>query len=353
MNHTDEEFLSLLNLALANKLSADQQIRLQELLLQDPDRVILYEYLLSEEETEQDRLELEVLYEKSRPNDIPGSVASNPTKPIARIFPWKKFLQAAAAVLLIFSVFYLYNTKETPAVDGDWMELTTQKGERKYFKLVDGTEVWLNSDSKLMLKQGYGKEHRNLQLLGEGYFSVAKNTALPMKVKVGEVDVNVVGTIFNLQAYPDQGQVVTSLIEGKVKLTLNESKGSKDFVMKPGDRIEIARKEVNGKVSLALADTTAIQHTVAFRNVEKKDNKALDALWTENKLVFKADRLAEVVKRLERWYDVTIIVENDQLKEQAFTGVFEEPTCQQVLSILQKTNKNLNYTMKGETIIIK
>ncbi|MVZ65675.1 DUF4974 domain-containing protein [Sphingobacterium sp. DK4209] len=353
MNHTEEEFLTLLNLALANELTVEQEIRLQLLLEQDPQRMQLYGFLKLSEDTERERLEIEVLYEKSRPNDLPDLIPSKvlPVSP-QRLFPWKTSLKIAAAILLIFSFIFLLRQQNT-TIRGNWMELSSEKGERKYFKLIDGTEVWLNSDSKLLLKPGYGKEHREMRLLGEGYFSVAKNKALPMKVSVRDVDVNVIGTVFNLRAYPEQGQIVTSLIEGKVKLTLNETKGRKDFVMKPGDRVEIERKEINGEISLAVADSIAIQHTVAFRSVEKKDDKALDALWTENKLVFKADRLPVVVKRLERWYNVPIVIENNLMKEQAFTGVFEEPTCQQVLSLLQKTNKNLKYMMKGDTIIIK
>src|SRR5690606_12530612 len=96
--------------------------------------------------------------------------------------------------------------------------MATDRGARKFFRMRDGTEIWLNSESHLKVKKVYGNEHCILTLEGEGYFSVAKTDALPLYLNALDTEIKVLGTVFNVRAYPEEEKTVTSLMEGKVKL---------------------------------------------------------------------------------------------------------------------------------------
>ncbi len=356
----EEYYLELLNKHLKGTLSPEERETLDILVKNDSNKAFFFKYLNDSQEHAEAKLRAEIIYEKTQPNDLylKTSPAQNP--PIVRKI-WKKYISIAAAACLVclIGLWWFSNKSQTAmAVSGEWEQIVAGKGERKFFRMSDGTEIWLNSESTLRVKKGYGKKHRIIALKGEAYFSVAKNKKLPLHVYASGNEIEVLGTVFNVRAYPEEKKMATSLIEGKVKLHINGEDGKRDYSMNPGDKVEIPNKQVaeqNKKASFKedVVSSRIVTDDVDYKKIALENEEVPELLWVKNKLVFNDDPLEDMVKKMERWYNRTIIIENDRLKKESFSGVFEERTCEQVLNLLQQTGGNFKYTVEDGIIYIK
>ena len=258
-------------------------------------------------------------------------------------------LRQVAAVLivslLISSVYnYLGSEKKAQSYSEPAMqEVTAFNGMATRIELPDGSTVDLYPGSKLTFPLSFTSELREVKLSGEGYFSVKHNEKIPFVVKTAEIDVKVLGTKFNLKANADEDYVETILVEGKVRLE-KEVKGKCVALktLKPADRAVYKLRE--GKIEV-------------FR--EKNLQKYL--AWKKGTLVFDADPLENVVKELERWYNVDIVIKDASLKKHKVTGKFEGEPIDEVLSLLQYSSgfrykiekrKMNNGTFKKKKIIL-
>jgi ferric-dicitrate binding protein FerR (iron transport regulator) len=185
----------------------------------------------------------------------------------------------------------------------------TPCGEKSMVTLPDGSEVWLNANSRLVYNS-FSANHRQVELKGEAFFKVARNEQAPFVVKTNECSVEVLGTTFNVMAYDEFGRKEITLLSGKVNVQM---KGSEQ-VLKPGQ-------------ALILKDHK-------FQVVEV--NAAQSSGWVDNKFTFQNIPLSELMKRLENWYDVDITLENKTGREVNFTGTFKnEETIWQVLDAIK------------------
>ena len=185
----------------------------------------------------------------------------------------------------------------------------TPRGEKSIVKLPDGTEVWLNANSRLVYNS-FSSTHRQVELKGEAFFKVVHNENAPFVVRTNECDIKVLGTTFNVMAYDDFGRKEITLLEGKVNVGMDGI----EQVLKPGQ-------------ALILKD----HHTKI-----KEVNASQSSAWVDNKFNFKDIPLSELLKRLENWYDVDITLENLSGKEVNYTGTFKnEETIWQVLDAIK------------------
>lgn len=357
MSANEQYYLELLKKLLEGTLSSEERETLFVLAETDAKKKLLLRYLDRRDNDSEKRLEAEIIYEKTRPNDLYQTSYPEKTQSIF----WKnRYLIAATCVICLAIAFWLIiNKPHFPLEKQDeWLEITTERGERKFFRMSDGTEIWLNSESLLKVKRGYGKEHRILMLEGEGYFSVAKNETLPLYLNALDTEIKVLGTVFNVRAYPEEEKIATSLMEGKVKLHVENGDKKSDYMLSPGDKVEVLnRNRQFEKKSIGAATEKLEENDIAELVDYKKNaidkNKALETMWVENKLVFNGDPLTEAVKKMERWYNKTIVVQNENLDKQVFTGVFQERSCEQVLDLLQKTGVKFSYKVSNGIIYIK
>lgn len=334
---------------------------LKRLAKKDPDKTLFLTFLSTRKgDFEKDQLEAEINYEKTRPNDLHSMIFNEGHRRKAKIKPLYWFGAIfAACFICLFGLFWFIGRDQLSADKGEeWEQMATEKGERKFFRMRDGTEVWLNSESSLKVKKGYGKKHRLMELRGEAYFSVTKSEKLPLYVKALDTEIEVIGTVFNVRAYPDEPKVATSLIEGKVKLHVDRGSQRKDYELNPGDKVEVLNKFVVDNVipkSLKkdLLEKEMVDRYVGYKKIAIANEEALEALWIDNKLVFNGDPLEDMARKMERWYNITIVIENESLKEERFSGVFQEQTAEQVLDILRTTGVELNYKSENGTIYIK
>ncbi len=198
-------------------------------------------------------------------------------------------------------------------------------GARTHFTLPDGTMVWLNSGSTLTYSGNFLK-HRNVELQGEAFFDVVK-AKTPFVVNTTYGYVNVLGTAFNVQAYPDNDFAVT-LERGSVRLT-GRNEGQEQ-VLVPGEQVRLE----NG------------------RFVKNKVDTELFTSWKEGKLIFQREAFPAMMDRLERWYNVEIAYSAGDFKELWFTGTISDETLTEVMEMVCKAAP-VNYSYNSQERLIK
>ena len=198
--------------------------------------------------------------------------------------------------------------------------------------LPDGTLFWLNAGSLMTYSQGFGLDNRKVELEGEGYFEVHRNEKLPFFVKTKDLQLQVLGTKFNFRDYPEDHEVVVSLLEGKVELN-NLLKKEKEAFLAPDERAIL--NKANGLMTV---------ETVTASNASQ---------WTDGYLFFDEELLPDIVKELERSYNVNIHIANDSLNKFRFYGNFvrREQSIQEVLDALASTEK-IQYKIEERNITI-
>ena len=205
-------------------------------------------------------------------------------------------------------------------------------GSKTKLYLPDGTLVWLNAGSRMTYSQGFGVDNRKVELEGEGYFEVKRNEKIPFFVKTKDLQLQVLGTKFNFRDYPEDHEVVVSLLEGKVGLN-NLLRKEKEAVLSPDERAVL--NKANGLLTV---------ESVTASNASQ---------WTDGYLFFDEELLPDIAKELERSYNVKIHIANDSLKTFRFYGNFvrREQNIQEVLEALASTEK-MQYKIEERNITI-
>lgn len=220
--------------------------------------------------------------------------------------------------------------------------ISTRRGSKTKVELPDGTQVWLNADSRITYNEEFQGKIREVNLTGEAYFDVVRDEERPFVIHTDVIDIRVLGTAFNVRSYADEENTETSLIRGSVEVTLRNHP-EKKFTLKPNDKLivnnaeaaPIAREEVQEKTS-----SKEIVLTWGKVNYPSEaDTVATEAMWTRNKLAFDKKTLEEIALTLERWYDITVEIENDVIKTTEFSLSIEDESLQQVMEALREAGK--------------
>ncbi|MFC6860519.1 FecR family protein [Zunongwangia atlantica] len=213
--------------------------------------------------------------------------------------------------------------------------LAVPRGGQFHIKLSDGSEVWLNSDSKIKYPVQFSKDKtREVELLyGEAYLAVSpseENNGNGFHVKTNQQTVQVLGTEFNIKAYREEPVIATTLVEGKINLNL------------AGDTFLLAPSE-----QLSFNKTT--------KETQLNTINVYDAIsWKKGVFSFKGDELKHIMTIISRWYDVDVVFENKELENIRFTGAFsKEQNLEQLLQIIKETNFINAYEIKERQITIK
>ncbi|WP_321308874.1 FecR family protein [Marinifilum fragile] len=211
----------------------------------------------------------------------------------------------------------LYNQVKVP-VGGEY-QLT----------LADGTRVWLNSDSEIKYPVQFSEVQRKVWIAGEVYFDVAHNKQKPFIVDVKDIEIEVLGTEFNVEAYHDQNTITTSLIEGSVKLRKN----NESVIIAPDQQAIISKDENHFFV----------------RDVDA----SMYALWKDGVFYFKEASLGTIMEKLERWYNVKVFFMNQSVINKRFSvEVKRYEDINEILDIISKTGK-VNFEIKSNIITVK
>lgn len=234
-----------------------------------------------------------------------------------RFYRIRRLLLRSAAVLIPFILLLGLYVSVDSRVDllgnTEYEEIYVPKGERLQIMFQDGTKVFVNSDSYLRYPCKFGLNVREVELQGEAYFVVAKNEKRPFIVNLGGPAIQVVGTSFNVQAYPENNEIAVNLDEGKINMKLLSKK---EVPVLPGERL--------------IYNKTTGYCTVS-RNIDTKSS----SLWKNNMLVFKDMPLSEVLMRIQRWYDVEFIVDKNVSQDLFITLSSKQVLLEKILSDLE------------------
>lgn len=243
---------------------------------------------------------------------------------IARI---NELIKYAAIVLLIISMpFFYYQGKRSVHAEDTYTTITCALGDKSTVILPDSSLVYLNSGSKLIFNNNFQSKSREVWLEGEGYFSVTKNPDIPFIVKASDIEIEVLGTEFDLKAYSDENEIVTTLVEGSIHITGKYQQAT----MKPYQKIVYS----------------TIDNKMRLYNL---DDVTPETEWQKGRLAFRNESLAELELKLERWFDVDIEFSDDEVKERRFTGILERESILETISYFG-TAKNVGYNIKNNKI---
>ena len=235
---------------------------------------------------------------------------------------------AAAILLLIVSssvlTYWVMRSDDSPAFPVTYNTLYTPVGQRAQLVLQDGTEVWLNAKSKLVYPSRFEGKSRNVTVEGEAFFKVAKDSVKPFIVSAGEVEMKVLGTQFNVYSYPETGYVETSLLEGAVKVFFT-GKEREGVVLKPNQQVTVSGEAMK------------------VEPIARKEH----FLWREGIYAFENEPLIHILKKLELYYDVRIIVEDSSLFKDTYTGKFRQrDSLDDIFRVLQRIR---NFKVERDT----
>ncbi len=216
-------------------------------------------------------------------------------------------------------------------------QLVTQKGSRSQIVLPDGSKVWLNAGSTLDYPKQFNGKTRAVQLQGEAYFEVAKNAKQPFIVHTKTFDIKVLGTGFNVRAYPDEDSAVTSLVHGSVEV-ITGGKEKRSILLKPNEKITLSTTiSAQKAVEITRAPETVLLNTVPEKMILIDDSVQQETAWVNNQLAFKKTPLIKVALLLENWFGTEIRFRTEDKKTLHFTGVFEGQSLDEILGILEAT----------------
>lgn len=224
-----------------------------------------------------------------------------------------------AAVLLIPAITFslLFRTNISPGKgDEAYSEIYSPLGTRTMFYLPDGSQGWLNGDSYLKFPTVFRGHSRNVKLRGEAYFDVAFDKRRDFTVSGAGFEVVAHGTAFNILAYPEEKKVSVTLVNGNVEVFgNNEGIMSRLANLKPD---QICVYDMN-------------RSTCSINQVDA--NKII--AWKEGKLVFRNEPFSVVVSKINRWYNVNLIIKDKELESQTYLATFEDETLDEVLKLLK------------------
>jgi ferric-dicitrate binding protein FerR (iron transport regulator) len=269
------------------------------------------------------------------------------------------FLKYAAAIALIsvlgFTAYIIskkFSNREEPLTV---TQIVTDNGQKKEITLPDGTKVWLNSGTTFSYTGNYGKNNREVSLLGEAFFDVTRDESKTFIVNAGDLTIKVLGTSFNVNCYPDNKVVETTVVSGIVSI--------EDDLKTEGSEIVILNKREKGTYnkdqrSMSIESTTAdvnVQPLKLKKITLTEEETGYIASWKDQTLSFNNETFEEMAVKLQRWFNVTIKIEDPDLKNYRYKGRFENVrSIYQVLEVVKlATPIAYEYNEKTKEITIR
>lgn len=254
-------------------------------------------------------------------------LAEDRTKAIRKLKFYNIGLRIAAVLLIgsIITSIWLYQQSQSAFNSIPTQTVSIPYGARTQMAMPDGSKVWINAGSRLTYSNDFSKK-REVQLVGEAFFDVVKGK-IPFEVKTSYGTVHVMGTAFNVQAYPD-GNFVTTLERGAVKVTDKENKQQQ--IISPGEQVRLSKDSF----------------------ITENVNTNLYTSWKDGELIFSKEPFPSMIKRIERWYNVQIEFSSSDFEGLWFTGTIEGETVTEVMDMICKAAP-VSYTYNTQERTIK
>ena len=263
---------------------------------------------------------------------------------------WLKISAVAAMLIgIVFGSIILFKNKSGMAISSP-TEVAAAPGARSQMQLPDGSKVWLNSDSKLKFDQNFNNNIREVFIEGEAYFDVVKDANRPFVVHTSAIDIRVLGTSFNVKSYSAEKTIETTLINGMIEVTDRYSTPSvPKIILRPKEKLVFVKY---GQPNTHTGSSATVHSLPAFSisalPERYSDSSFAETSWKYNRLIFEGETFSELALKMERWFNVKIVIKNPAVAGYRLRGMFEDETIEQALQALQviapfryKINENM------------
>lgn len=306
--------------------------------------------LILSAQTEQQLVEDRALFRTIMPSRTGSELPAVRSQhvPVRRL---RSYIFRAAVVIIAFGLvaaLIINNNNNNKTAESYTAREVSNAGEKKHFYLPDGTKVTLNAGSTIDISAQFNSEAREIVLTGEAFFEVAHDDQKPFIIHTHLMDIRVLGTTFNVKAYPDDKITETSLLEGSIEVTMKANSKEK-IILKPKEKLIVpAPSAVAAAKSIPEPEQPFVVTQITYN---KADSSLAEVSWTEDRLAFNDQTFEELARTLERWYNLNIRFEDEAVRDFRFTAIFERKNVAQVLKALQ-LSRQFKYTINGDEIII-
>lgn len=285
---------------------------------------------------------------EAEPDDVVTEQPEVAPKP-ARIKSLLRFLPYAAVLALVVGMVYM--VREGRQNQGVTAVVAPQTGVSK-ITLPDGSDVWLNSGSKITYANNPDNHCREVKLSGEAYFDVVKDPAHPFTVTTGKFKITVLGTAFNVRSYDKDNRSEATLVRGRIELSLLNNPDRK-YILHPAEKFTM-----NNAPALPVATKDSASSNVDFASVELKkiheyevDGLPSEVLWMKSAIDFDNTDFGDIAEMMEHRYHVDISFRNEDIRKLKFTGKFKNETVEEAMKELQVA-VGFRYKTEGNQIEI-
>lgn len=246
---------------------------------------------------------------------------------------YTRFAKIAAILIIpflsVFTAWWYVHNQQMPELT--LVEYFVPNGEIREITLPDNSKVMVNSGSTLFYPAGFKGKNREIYLSGEAKFTVAPDKKRPFIVKTNDMNVEALGTIFNISSYSDNLYTTATLAQGKIKVDIKSTNES--YILEPNEQIRFDKKTGN-----CLQLEARMDYVLA---------------WEKGQMVFQRASLYEIIKEIERRYDVTIYLNSKTWDNEKITVKFlHDETLDEILSVLKHIIMGFNYEIKGDKIYV-
>lgn len=278
-----------------------------------------------------------------------------------RFHLWYYRIAAAAVLLICLAVWkFLPETSSIQAVTGQNNEIVTKKGTKSKVLLPDGSSVMLNADSRLTYSEKFNKNVREVILEGEAFFDVVKDSSRPFIVHTSGISIRVLGTAFNVKSYPAEPTIEATLVRGIIEVQKNDQPGASRIYLKPNEKLVYRKSGFNAGIATAVTQ----QSTAGKEDKAQKENISISTLpkvnsdsvrtetsWMYGRLLFEGQSFRQLAPAMERWFNVKISFQEENVSAIRFRGAFEDESVEEALQAMQLTAP-FSYTINGNNVLI-
>lgn len=237
----------------------------------------------------------------------------------------------AAVFLLLLSLGAVLRFSGIVDNSPDIIEVTCDAGLRKIVLLPDGTKVTLSGGSHLLYPEEFIGTLRKVEMSGLAFFDVARDEEKPFVVSANSMNVTVLGTKFSVADFKEDEIITTTLLSGKVRVEVPGNDAIEDITLLPGQQVEVLRKDCSARV--------------------KQVDAARITGWIKGRLAYDQVDIKTLCKSLERWYGVSILIENEEMSNDFYTMTLEDNAIDEVLALMHRISP-MRYTINNDVITI-
>ncbi|MFN8307017.1 MAG: FecR domain-containing protein [Ferruginibacter sp.] len=356
----EEKFWLLLSKKITGEATAEELLLLEELLQHNPEWQATLETLqefwnsrpainsIDNQQKANDaylahvnRLKGQVLDFGNTEEVAAYSIESPVRKPL-----YKRLAAYAVAASLVAALSLIYflsanadHGKLATVSENPANKVMVEQGSRTKIQLPDGSQVWVNSGSTISYENFYKANTREVQLNGEAYFDVVRDPEHPFIVHTSGIDIKVLGTAFNVKAYQAESTIEATLIHGSIEVINKNRPGSPKIMLKPHEKLVYNKYPVadtrDQRAEVKPAEPDAYSITIKPLSKEIADSNIVETAWVYNKLSFEDERFEDLAHKMEKWYNLRIVIDNEKLKNYRISGSFINETPEEALKELQ------------------